>query len=421
MTELTHELPSGQSFEALVRAYFTGYHTMKPLFNGQLFLQEARKLMSWYAIISTLQTHSADAFLRRAGSMTTHSPGAHFLALYAAVMFAGSVVCPRRILSQIFGQKSREAISSRLYDLAICAVRLADFPKSPSLWTFAAFLIINSTWLREEQPLNCCSFVGLAFRVAQMLGECPVTGWKRQMRLNNDLKVFIGSRPDLRKWKSQMSKCDVTCKAGTWYFHLTPIPCADECHRWWTLVALDAQIALASGLPPMIESKLYHVEQPDGRDEGDVAAGQLPAATQQPNTVLGIFVCGRYTFYHHISDFLRIVNGCRVTIADVDNILKISHEIKRDMDMRRNQIMQLAQPAYLSQESWAGLPMTSEELHGIQSSPLLASLATSVLCMLTAKPYAIMYGPLRQHGLLPYLKEKEPRYVVRAWKFAARH
>lgn len=114
--------------------------------------------------------------LRRAGLTTSYSPGAHFLALYGAVMFAGCVVCPRNILDQIFGPKSREALSSRLYDLAICAIRLANFPKSPSLWTFAAFLIVNSTWLREEQPLNCCSFVGLAFRVAQMLGKCPVSG-----------------------------------------------------------------------------------------------------------------------------------------------------------------------------------------------------------------------------------------------------
>jgi hypothetical protein len=35
----------------------------------------------------------------------------------------------------------------------------------------SAFLIADTMWLREEQPLNCCSLVGLAVRVAQMLGE----------------------------------------------------------------------------------------------------------------------------------------------------------------------------------------------------------------------------------------------------------
>lgn len=62
-------------------------------------------------------------------------------------------------------------LSTRFHKLTVSAIRLVDFPKSPSLWAFSAFLIVNSTWLREEQPLNCCSFIGLAFRVAQMLGE----------------------------------------------------------------------------------------------------------------------------------------------------------------------------------------------------------------------------------------------------------
>lgn len=66
---------------------------------------------------------------------------------------------------------SREALAHRYYDCAVCAIRLTEFPRLPSLWTFAAFIIVNSTWLKEEQPLSCCAFVGLAFRVAQMLGE----------------------------------------------------------------------------------------------------------------------------------------------------------------------------------------------------------------------------------------------------------
>lgn len=47
LTDIAYELPVGQPCEALIRAYFKGYHTMKPLFNGQLFLEEARRLMSW--------------------------------------------------------------------------------------------------------------------------------------------------------------------------------------------------------------------------------------------------------------------------------------------------------------------------------------------------------------------------------------
>lgn len=173
LSEVAYQLPVGDSYEVLVRAYFHGYHTMKPLFNGNAFLGEADNFVAWQVVRTPgEQTLILTFSLRRSGSRGMYMPSAHFVALYSAVMFAGCVVCPRKTLEQYFGLESRETLSSRSYDLAICAVRLAGFPRSPSLWTFAAFLILNSTWLTEEQPLNCCSFVGLAFRVAQMLGAC---------------------------------------------------------------------------------------------------------------------------------------------------------------------------------------------------------------------------------------------------------
>lgn len=124
-------------------------------------------------------------------------------------------------------------------------------------------------------------------------------------------------------------------------------------------------------------------------------------------TVMGIFVCGRYTFYHHMSDFLRLLNGHRVTEAEIDSILYIAQVIDQDVQRRKSQILQAAKPIQVTEP---GQPMSPEQLRIIESSPVLASLATSVLSMLAAKPYAIMYGPFRQNGLLQYLKEKEPRY-----------
>lgn len=95
----------------------------------------------------------------------------HFLSLLSAVLFAGSVVAPRYRLSTVFGDVSREMLTSRLYRRAVRAIRLSEFPQSPSLQSLSAFIIVDSTWLREEQPLTCCSFIGVAARVAQMLGE----------------------------------------------------------------------------------------------------------------------------------------------------------------------------------------------------------------------------------------------------------
>lgn len=177
-------------------------------------------------------------------------------------------------------------------------------------------------------------------------------------------------------------------------------------NRWWSLIAIDAQIALASGLPPLIESKLYHVDQPNEYSEVDVATDQ-PAVTTK--TVMGIFVCGRYTFYHHMSDFLRLLNGPRITEAEVNSILYIAQVIGQDVQRRKTQILQAENPP---QVAAPGRLMFPEQLRTIESSPVLASFAISVLSMLAAKPYAIMYGPLRQNGLLPYLKQKETKYVT---------
>lgn len=94
----------------------------------------------------------------------------HFLCLLTAVLFAGSVVCPRYRLSTVFGEVTREALTSRLYRRAVRAIRLSEFPQSPSLQSLSAFIVVDSTWLREEQPLTCCSFIGVCVRVAQMLG-----------------------------------------------------------------------------------------------------------------------------------------------------------------------------------------------------------------------------------------------------------
>lgn len=156
----------------------------------------------------------------------------------------------------------------------------------------------------------------------------------------------------------------------------------------------------------MIESKLYQVEQPKELDELCSQPPQPDNMSEVSRTVLGVFVGGRYTFYHHMSDLLRIVNGYHVTESDVDELLRIASIIKRELESRKEEILSIA---WQPQEARVGQPITSDEIQGIQLSPQLASFANKVLTMLAAKPFAIMYGPLKQHGLLSYLKSKESK------------
>ncbi|KAI7316369.1 hypothetical protein KC315_g10795 [Hortaea werneckii] len=353
-------IPSNEACEELLWAYFRGYHTMRPLFNGLAFLEEVQAFQLW-----------------REGANQNYILGPHFLALYIAVIFASCCVSPRAMLQRHFGPNSRERLAQQYYDLATSAIRLAEFPASPSLRTFAAYIIIDSTWLREEQPLQCCSLVGLGFRVAQMLG------------LHREPSRLEGVKP-----------VDVQVRR----------------HLWWTIVALDAQVALASGLPPMIESKLYQVNAIDERDEVDVASFQQGGQIPGRKTILGIFVGGRYAFYHHTSTFLRLINNHQVTEADVDKTLQITQEIHRQMEDHKKHILNLSRSLQAPDHPPSSTPSPSpshQQLHRAQSNRLLALLAIRVLTMLAAKPFAIMYGPLRKHHLLKYLLQKEPEAINR--------
>src|SRR6266536_5501396 len=106
----------------------------------------------------------------------------HFFALLTAVLFAGCAICSRKRLEELFSEQSWENLSSLFYRRAVRAIRLTNFPQTPSLFTLSAFIIVDTIWLREEQPLTCCSFVCLATRVAQMLGE-----YRRHPKVSNDL------------------------------------------------------------------------------------------------------------------------------------------------------------------------------------------------------------------------------------------
>lgn len=110
-------------------------------------------------------------FFRLENSDPEYVLSPHFLSMFLSVLFGGCVACPRPRLEALFGGYSKDKLTSRFYQLAISAIRLSDFPQSPSLHSLSAFIIVDSTWLREEQPLTCCSFVGLAIRTAQLLGK----------------------------------------------------------------------------------------------------------------------------------------------------------------------------------------------------------------------------------------------------------
>ena len=162
---------------------------------------------------------------------------------------------------------------------------------------------------------------------------------------------------------------------------------------WWIIVSFDAQIALASGLPCVVETSFYDVDPVTELSECAIAYAPTESA-KTIKEILRAFVGGRFEFYRLSGKFLRILHGNVITERDLDELLEITRAIQGDLYSRRERIT---------------LTMTAASGDGRapEGSAVLSKFAKMVMSMLAAKPYAVMYGPLRRHGLLDNLREKE--------------
>lgn len=202
--EFLKQIPPKQLCDTLVDAYVTGYHPVVLLIHVPTF--RIRYDEFW-------RGRNAPG----AGGQTSMA----FAALMLALLYAGSVACPERVEPMVEGDPEPEEVATRLHKLALRAIRLANFPRTPTLESFTAYLICQSTWMREEEPLTCVAFVGLALRVANLLG------------LHKDPSHFPA---------------------------ISAIEAETRRRVWWHLVHIDVCVAIASGLPPIVDASSWDVE-----------------------------------------------------------------------------------------------------------------------------------------------------------------
>jgi hypothetical protein len=172
---------------------------------------------------------------------------------------------------------------------------------------------------------------------------------------------------------------------------------------WWSLVAIDAQVALASGLPPIVDCNSCQV-----KDFSEVPEDMIGVHSQDHRrSILGILVRGKVEFYKNASKILHVIHSSKFLRGDLDYVLEIIHQSKSDLESRQQQISEI--------ESTLTPPVSfmngNDEmtiLRESQSNPILARFAKAVLSLFTAKPYAIIQGPVRRQNLDSYLLEKDP-------------
>lgn len=193
-----------------------------------------------------------------------------FAALLLSFCHAGVVVDGER--------QTSEETRTKLYGLTTRALKLARFPYAPSLDTLRAYMVHKSIRMREEEPLSSVAFVGLSLRVANMLG------------LHKDPNHF----PQLTIVEAEVRR-----------------------RVWWQLIHIDVCVAVAAGLPPMIDLTAWDVQHicelrddqigtaagnqylddvREGRRPADSAANPCDISDTSMVTTGGILAASKYLF-----------------------------------------------------------------------------------------------------------------------------
>ncbi|KAF8849401.1 hypothetical protein BDZ45DRAFT_810000 [Acephala macrosclerotiorum] len=200
-------LPPKALCDRLFAFYLEGYHYVLPMIHAPSFKSE---YSSTWEQESTGQRPAQKSM--------------HFISLLLSVLFAGAAACPHRDLLEdlITPEETPESLATSIREKGLRTLQQANFPKTPTLETLTAYILLQVTWMKEEEPLTTCAFVGLAYRVSQMLG------------MHHDPSRF-----------SSLSKV------------------VQETRRrlWWIIVTVDVSVGVAAGLPPMIDLSTCDVRQ----------------------------------------------------------------------------------------------------------------------------------------------------------------
>lgn len=190
------KLPGRTQCDALLETYISYFHPIVPLTHIPTLRKD-------YELFWDLRQSGAPA-----GQLKT-------VPFILAALYAGAVVCLHPSMHGAFPGTDIERVAIDIYHEAINALHAENFPRVPTVASLCAYMVVQGIGMRDEEPLTTCSYVGIAVRVAQMLG------------LHKDpshFKITIG-----------------------------PIQAEIQRRVWWHVFHCDVLIAMASGLPPLIE------------------------------------------------------------------------------------------------------------------------------------------------------------------------
>ena len=203
-------LPDRGTCEKLCGLFFATVFPLVPVFHVKKFGDDFRSF--WSGITSTnLHNSEPSTFMRR-------NPA--FLSLLGAILFAALSLASTSRLQQLC-EDSGDLNVGEVYFVAMASATLTGFPRHPSLYSLAAYIIAQSQFVREEEFSDATDFIATSFRVA--LGM----GLHRQLL------------------ESKFSPTDLETRR----------------RLWWYIIHLDAMSSSSSGLsPPFINRKMARTD-----------------------------------------------------------------------------------------------------------------------------------------------------------------
>lgn len=153
MLSILHSIPSRKHCEMLYRSFLDGVNPIMPLIHVPSFNAEWRGFWTWFPE----NTHTLPA-----GDLLDNPT---FIPLLLAILYAGAVSMSAKTIGACFDGRSKDVVVNHLFAATTSALAATSFPRSPTINSLIAFLIVQTCQIREEEPLASCSFIGTAMRI----------------------------------------------------------------------------------------------------------------------------------------------------------------------------------------------------------------------------------------------------------------
>jgi hypothetical protein len=215
-------LPDKETCEQLCNLFFATVFPLLPLLHLPAFAED---FYSFWGEVKQSDEHNSQIgmFLRK-------QPG--FVCLLSSILFASLVAVPPMRLRSVLGNDNISVTPGDMHFATVTSAALTGFPRSPSIYSLAAYIFVQSQFMREEDFAHCGDFVSTAFRVALGMG----------LHRHLPEAPFSISELEMRR------------------------------RLWWYILHLDVMSSASSGLSPFfIDDKMANTEMvsPYYQNEGD--------------------------------------------------------------------------------------------------------------------------------------------------------